>query len=489
MNTLAIIGGGAAGLAAAVESARCARQRGADLRVVVYEADQKVGRSILRSGNGRCNFSNAGISAWDEGALAELYCNGGFVAQVLQELERSGKIADPADDVPLDAACNQVLAFFRSLGLAWRVEGEGRMYPYANKAQSLLDALRAAMADLGVEVRLEALVSSVEPPRSAGGPVTLRMADGSFERAGQVIVAVGGTLGSELLGDAAEFLPTRPVLGPLAALPLFEGAAAGAGQACGVDGRGASASGSGDFAPSSRKARAKGKGRKKGAAAEPGASAVLNGLDNIRVRCTVALARPGRDGGLQPVAQESGEVLFRKYGLSGIAVFNLSRFAQPGDVLQVDLLPELSLEQATAWLLRRCADAGTGGLAGAAATATTTADMLQGFLLPNVARAVCLAAGERADAPARSADAAALAAACKGLAFQVQGVGDVKQCQVHAGGVDVSQVSPRTLQLASCSQIRVVGEALDIDAPCGGYNLHWAWASGLLAARSAAADL
>lgn len=479
MKTLAIIGGGAAGLAAAVESARCARQRGVDLRVVVYEADEKIGRSILRSGNGRCNFSNANICAWDEGSLADLYQNGSFVAQVLQELERS------AVDFPLQAgsvsanaleggqiegfgyASNQVLAFFQELGLAWRQEGEGRLYPYANKAQSLLDALRRSLAKYQVEVRLESPVAAVEPLQGHGERVTLRMADGAFERADQVIVAAGGTIARTLLDAAAvSFLSTRPVLGPLAAWPMCEPLPAG--EACrGLAGAGGAA------------ARVSGsrKGKRKARGSEGPASAVLNGLDNIRVRCEVALVRPADDGP-RTVFVERGEVLFRKYGLSGIAVFNLSRFARAGDVLQVDLLPDVLAGQIADLLAFR-----------SSASEEPAAVLLQGFLLPNVARAVCRQAGVDPEGFLDERRAADIAQACKCLAFQVLGVGDRLQCQVHRGGVDVSQVSSRSLQLAAAPSVRVVGEALDVDAPCGGYNLHWAWASGLLAARSVVADL
>ena len=67
------------------------------------------------------------------------------------------------------------------------------------------------------------------------------------------------------------------------------------------------------------------------------ATDVVRHLNNLRVRCAVTLAGP--DGA--PKAREAGELLFRDYGVSGIAVFNLSRFAEPGDRLLVDLLPQV----------------------------------------------------------------------------------------------------------------------------------------------------
>lgn len=128
MGRLAIIGGGAAGLAAAVTAACELRMLGVPGDVAVYEADERVGRSILATGNGRCNFSNARI---DAGA----YRNAAFVGSALGALT---------------AGSDPVHAFFADLGLVWREEGEGRLYPLANKATSVLDVLRAAAADFGV---------------------------------------------------------------------------------------------------------------------------------------------------------------------------------------------------------------------------------------------------------------------------------------------------------------------------------------------------
>ncbi len=120
---------------------------------------------------------------------------------------------------------------------------------------------------------------------------------------------------------------------------------------------------------------------------------LVKALNNIRVRCAVSLV--GRDGAEK--ACERGEVLFRDYGVSGIAVFNLSRFAEPGDTLRIDLLPqhgEAPLEEllrARLASLRERGGAGTGD------------DALRGMMLPAVGRAVLKAAGLHAESRSRSA--------------------------------------------------------------------------------------
>ena len=83
----------------------------------------------------------------------------------------------------------------------------------------------------------------------------------------------------------------------------------------------------------------------------------------------------------------------------------------------------------------------------------------------------------------------ALVRALKGLALEVRGIGEARQCQVHRGGFLVEAFDPRTCAARAVPGLHVVGEALDVDAPCGGYNLHWAWASGMLAGRAAAESL
>lgn len=425
MKTIAIIGGGAAGLAAAVCAAREVHGRwlspGEDARVVIYEADERVGRSILATGNGRCNFTNACIDA-------ELYHNAAFVSRALDELEAM---------VPAHGAAstyaNAVQAFFASLGLEWREEGEGRMYPYANKASSVLDVLRGAALALGVEERCSCEVSSIDPPSSSGGRgsrFTMKLADGSFERSDAVIVACGGSVARRLLPDGFAFAEPAPTLGPLA-----------------TDLR------------------------------------IARQLDNIRVRGVARLLDDENE-----LAREAGEVLFRKYGLSGIAIFNLSRFARPGNVIELDLLPFLG-EAFDACETEAYALGRYDRVFALAEVGPTCASYLRGLMLPQVARVVAKLAGFDENDVLERVDAPRLIMAFRSLRFTCEGMADARQCQVHRGGFCVEGFDARTMESRDIPALYMAGEALDVDAPCGGYNLHWAWASGMLAGRSAASRI
>lgn len=411
MKKLMIIGGGAAGLAAAVAAAGALRARvgapGADaggVEIVVCEADDRVGRSILATGNGRCNFSNAQVDA-------ALYRNGAFVGAALAELRNA-----------LPGEADPVHAFFADLGLMWREEGEGRLYPLANKATSVLEVLRAAMADASVREACDSQAVRIDVPAHPGDRFHVRFADGAVRHADAVIVATGGRTAATLIPEGFSMEDPRPVLGPVR-----------------TDAR------------------------------------LVKPLNNIRVRCEAALIGP--DGSRK--ASERGEVLFRDYGVSGIAVFNLSRFAEVGDTLVIDLLPDVDADRLEALLLdRRARLLRRGG-------SCTGDDVLRGMLLPAVGRSVLKAAGVRAEEPLATRDVPKLTCTLKGLALEVHGIGEARQCQVHRGGLRVESFDPGTCEARALPGLHVVGEALDVDAPCGGYNLHWAWASGILAGRAA----
>ncbi len=402
-----VVGGGAAGLAAAIAAAGKARAEGISACVRIFEADDRVGRSLLATGNGRCNFSNKGVTA-------AAYYGESFVSRVFEALEQRAIW-------PVQAGENAVLAFFSSAGLWWREEGEGRLFPRTGKASTVLDVLRAMASALGVLECCNMRVRSVEPPRETGKPYTLRMVDGAFERAQAVICAVGGAVSRALLPDTLSYTPIQPVLGPLK-----------------TDVR------------------------------------AIRALDNIRVRCAVSVERTGCE-----LSREKGEVLFRKYGLSGISIFNLSRFAQPGDAVILDVVPEVAEEELAHLLGDRVATSSVW-----AVKPTTCEDVLRGLTLPLVSEALLKAVKLKPTDPATSENLQRIAHIAKRFSLEVEGVGDTKQCQVHRGGFSCEEFDPATMESRFYPGLFAAGEMLDVDGPCGGYNLHWAWSSGLLAGLS-----
>lgn len=409
MKELAIIGGGASGIMAACVAARYSREIGANpgIRITLYEATDKIGRPILRSGNGRCNFSNSRIDA-------SLYTNGKFVTEALSALDA----ALPSDGYP-----NPVVRFFSEYGVLWREEGDGRLYPKANKSNVILDVMRRSLDLFGVQIVCDTPIASIDESGSGASRFAMHAQDGRIIRPDTVIVATGGMASDGILLPFLPNTPLNPVLGPVAVAERW-----------------------------------------------------VKSLDNIRIRCQVQLV--GTGGAVK--ARETGEVMFRKYGVSGICVFNLSRFMQPGDCLFLDLLPEVSAKDFASFI-----DSRAKMLGNALMRTPTNSDMLEGLVLGPVAEVLLDISGLDAEAPYKSGCADTYCNMLKSLALTCKGIGDRFVCQVAQGGYSVDAMDAATLAVKGYEGLYITGEALDVDAPCGGYNLHWAFATGLLAARAA----
>ncbi len=372
-RSVLIVGGGAGGLCAAIAAAR----EGAE--VTILEKANRVGKKILKTGNGRCNLSNRNVSP-------EKYNHPDFVSPVIGA-------------VP----CGALLDFFSSLGLWTVTDAEGRVYPVSDTAASVLDVLRLGCAGLGVREVCSAQVEAIRPGKDGGFTVSARES-GEFS-ADRVIVAAGG--GTALLRPLGHsFVPFSPVLCPL-------------------------------------KTDAES----------------IRGLSGLRVKCRASLLRRG-----EPVVRESGEILFRDFGVSGILALDLSRFAAAGDVLSLDLLPGFSQDELSSKLSAQRSLRGRD-------------DIFTGVFHRRLGEALL----RRAD----SSRPEALAALIKDYTLTVLGPGDVNNAQVTRGGAGVEGFDPATLESRLIPGLYCVGEALDVDGACGGYNLHWAFSSGLAAGRSA----
>ena len=372
---VAILGGGAAGLCAAITAAEAL---GANKRVVVFEKALESGRTILATGGGRCNFTNADLSF-------ENFSHPEFVQAVCKD--KNTFLAD-------------ILAFFRSSGLAWATEDEGRMYPLTRQASSIQSLLLRRAQKAGVQFALGREVTSVKPQHNGFNIAFQECFAGekTYEvHASSVVLATGG-LTTTKLAESLHLQTTslRPGLCALTCTP------------------------------------------------QPPTS-----LDGKRVRAHAALIRDGT-----VLKQESGELLFRSFGLSGIMIFNLSRTALPGDVFEIDLLPQLTEEEVAA-----------------AVEAHTTA----GLLDPQIV--AYLGANDSVEVTVAKAHK---------MAFTVTGTSSKVVPQVCIGGISINQVDSITLEAHDIPGLFIAGEALDIDAQCGGFNLSWAWKSGMVAGLAAA---
>jgi len=387
MSRVLIIGGGAAGLSAAIAAARA----GAD--VSILEAGTRVGRKILASGNGRCNLSNSS-------AGPEAYNHPEFVEHVLAEYP-----------------CEGMRDFFGEMGLLTYADDEGRIYPVTNTAASVLEVLRLECGHQGIVERFGFEVASVaQAADSSGFEVT--SSDGAAAFADAVVVATGG--GHSLLAALGHTeAPFASVLCPVRT--------------------------------------------------DPGP---IRGLSGVRVRCAASIL--AEDG--EPLATERGELLFREYGVSGIMVFDLSRHLEGGRELSIDFFPELEAGELRALLADRCAALGW----------RTAGTFFDGMLQSRVAAAVLRVAGIALESPVSDMHCERLVFLLKDFRVAIIGVGEAKQAQVTRGGVSVTEVDPRTMASLRASGLFVAGEVLDVDGRCGGFNLHWAWASGIVAGEQAA---
>lgn len=326
------------------------------------------------------------------------------------------------------------LAFFRDLGLITVAEPDGKIYPLSNHANSVLDVLRFALDRENIELRTDTRVSSLK----RRGNRFLVGTDGGDLEADYVIVACGGAAGSKLGGvmDGYRLLEmmghsrTRlyPSLVQIKTDPTYPRAL-------------------------------------KGVKADAAVSVLADTVSTLTGNRVLAATR--------------GEVLFAEYGLSGPAIFEVSRAVSTGGdglAIRLDLLADLAEEEITALLTRRFETA----------PQLPANQLLTGALHNRLGQMVCKYAGvsgSKTVGQLTADELRAVAHAAKHFSLDVEGVAGFDAAQVTAGGMNTAEFDAETMESRLVPGLFACGEVLDIDGDCGGFNLQWAWASGHLAGK------
>ncbi|WP_018306074.1 NAD(P)/FAD-dependent oxidoreductase [Desulfitobacterium hafniense] len=404
---VAVVGGGAAGLLAAV----IARREGAEVRIL--ERNQRVGKKILTTGNGRCNLTNTDLH------LSHYHGqNPKFAYSVLQAFDN-----------------HRAIDFFEELGITHKVEEEGKVFPFSNQASSVLDVLRYEVERLGIETILEAEVKEI---RKVSQGFDLAAKDGKKYFAHRVILSAGGkaapNLGANGSGYALAEKLGHHLVEPFPALVQLK-----------LE------------------------------------SPFLKQIKGIKFDGEAEVLVKGKT-----LAKAQGEILFTEYGISGPPIFQLSRTAaeklrMKNEVwLKVVLLPVWSREKLEGYLSKRWEEA----------PEKSVHFSFVGFINKQLVPVLLKQSGlEEINKPVSALTArekAGILNLLQDWRFQVIGTNSWTAAQVTAGGIDVRDINPRTMESLLVPGLYFAGEILDIDGDCGGYNLQWAWSSGYVAGKSAA---
>ena len=463
-RTVAVIGGGAAGMMAAIEAAR------AGAIVTLIEKNPQLGKKLATTGNGRCNYTNLDMEDRIGGKFR------GFHPE----------FAVPAlDALPPEA----VLDWFRAIGVEPRFRGS-YVYPNSDQASAVVDALREELHRLSVKVHYNAEVKSVQRIDADAGYFLIQCTD-AVVKADRVILAAGSKAAPKTGANGDGYFIARKLGHTIVPyVPALSGIR------CAGD--------------------------------------AFRALAGIRTEAALELSVDGRC-----VDREAGELQLVDYGISGIPVFQLSRYAayalQEGKkaAVYINFLPGFTEAGAVRDSDRNVAVRNSKRASSASGISTIEVSSVKnaqnartevsccaakaedpkdlavqlyrqrqqrlagrkvesfftGLLHQKLGQLLLRMASVRPELPvAELSEKQLRSLASLSVRFKAECVemNGFLQAQVVAGGVDTTEVDSCTMASRLVPGLYFAGEVLDIDGICGGYNLQWAWASGFVAGRHAA---
>lgn len=320
---------------------------------------------------------------------------------------------------------HRTLEFFRSLGLITTEEQDGRVYPLSNHAASVVDVLRFAMERDNIELFTDRTVLSL---KKQSGKFLVDTNIGNIQ-ADNVVVACGGAAGSDL-GGVMDGYKLLEMMGHHRT----------------------------DLYPSLVQINTD--------------TAYPKALKGVKADASVSVLF-----GERIICAYRGEVLFTDSGLSGPAIFEISRAVSTGGKglsISLDLLADFKEDEITELLAHRCQTA----------PKIPANQILTGALQNRLGQMVCKYAGVSGGIGCGQLtldELNTVAYAAKHFILNIEGFAGFECAQVTAGGINTSEFDPKTMESRIVPGLYACGEVLDIDGDCGGFNLQWAWTSGHLA--------
>ena len=404
-HKIIIIGGGAAGLMAAIFAARNHNE------VVVLEHTDKIGKKLLSTGNGRCNLTNTDMN------MSCYHCKDSrFVASVLNRFNETN-----------------TMEFFHQLGLYFK-NRDGYIYPYSNQASSVLEVLLLECRKLGVKIQYEIEINKITPIKK-GNKFKINTYQEEY-LCDKVIIATGSKAAPKTGSDGSGYKLLKQ-LGHHIVTPL------------------------------------------------PALTAL-----RCSNKCTKSLAGVRTDGVVsiyvdkELKGKDQGEIQLTDYGISGIPVFQVSRYASVAlnnhkkVEAVIDFFPLQEYEQLLSWMKEKFTKN----------PERTLEEHFIGVLNNKLAKVIIKEAGFLSEQPGSSFnenELKALVQKIKYFSFTVTKTNAYDQAQVCCGGVSIDDINYDTLESKVVPNLYVAGEVIDVDGICGGYNLQWAWSTGYIAGTHA----
>lgn len=321
----------------------------------------------------------------------------------------------------------KIVDFFEGLGLICYSDSCGRVYPESNTAASVVDSLRFELERIKVDIICDMPVTEIK--KSGSG----FLVNGEFG-CKKIILAVGGKSSPSQGSDGSGYELAKKfgheIIKPVPALvPLC------------------------------------------------GSAEITKTMKGMRVR-NVALTLKGE----KILKKTQGEILFTDYGLSGIAAMELAASAQKyiDDVKRtpftyIDFMPKMTYNEIVDYLQNLSKIKGFCNID----------NLLTGFLPKTVGIAICKAANlykaEKRIDELSVKEIKLIAEKVKNFPLEITGTKGFVNAQVTSGGIKTDEIDPETMQSKKCRGLYLAGEIIDVDGGCGGFNLQWAWSSGMLA--------